>query len=173
MSRKTIVISEDGMFASEPLTFADVLQLTCSCVAGVAGSVLAKAQDADEAKKIEGELFDIANVAFSNCLEHTFPTMSLHPDLTEEAILKAENEILADRAAEMEDFLADSEPQVGAPEKIIPFPAGKACGPEDTVLPTNERTEPTGSPEPAGTYDPNESACCSGNAGEPMEGGAE
>lgn len=146
MSRKTIVISEDGMFASEPLTFADVLQLTCSCVAGVAGSVLAKAQDADEAKKIEGELFDIANVAFSNCLEHTFPTMSLHPDLTEEAIMEAENAILKRAAEDMEN--------VGEPEKIVPFPA-------------------KGNPEPAGTYDPNESACCSGNEGEPVKGDAE
>lgn len=137
MSRKTIVISEDGMFASEPLTFADVLQLTCSCVAGVAGNVLAKAESAEEREKIEAELFDIANLSFSNCLAHAFPTQELRPDLTEEAILKAENDILKDRAAEMEDFLADSEPQVGEPEKIVPFPA-------------------KGNPEPAGTYDPNE-----------------
>lgn len=117
MSRKTIVISEDGMFASEPLSFADVLQLTCSCVAGVAGSVLAKTESAEEREKIEAELFDIANLAFSNCLEHAFPTQELRPDLTEEAILKAENDILSERAAEVE-------PDAGEPEKIVPFPAG-------------------------------------------------
>ena len=118
MSRKTLVISEDGMFASEPLTFADVLQLTCSCVAGVAGNVLAKAESAEEREKIEAELFDIANLSFSNCLAHAFPTQELRPDLTEEAILKAENDILSERAAEVE-------PDAGTPEKIVPFPANK------------------------------------------------
>lgn len=124
-----MVISEDGMFASEPLTFADVLQLTCSCVAGVAGNVLAKAESAEEREKIEAELFDIANLSFSNCLAHAFPTQELRPDLTEEAILKAENDILSERAAEIE-------PDAGAPEKIVPFPAKHT--------------------EPAGTYNPNE-----------------
>lgn len=168
MSRKTIVISEDGMFASEPLSFADVLQLTCSCVAGVAGSVLAKTESAEEREKIEAELFDIANLSFSNCLAHAFPTQELRPDLTEEAILKAENDILKDRAKEMEDFLADSEPQVGEPEKIVPFPTSahvreraiKACN-------EGECDNCTGSnPEPAGTYDPNEGC-------RPVEGDAE
>ena len=129
MSRKTIVISEDGMFASEQLTFADVLQLTCSCVAGVAGNVLAKTESAEEREKIEAELFDIANLSFSNCLAHAFPTQELRPDLTEEAILKAENDILVERAAEVE-------PDAGEPDNIIPFPVKHT--------------------EPAGTYDPNE-----------------
>ena len=128
MSRKTIVMSEDGMFASEPLSFADILQLTCSCVAGVAGNVLAKAESAEEREKIEAELFDIANLSFSNCLAHAFPTQELRPDLTEEAILKAENDILSKRAAEVE-------PDAGEPEKIVPFPVNEGCRPvegEDT-----------------------------------------
>lgn len=132
MSRKTIVISEDGMFASQPLSFADVLQLVCSCVAGVAGDVMSRAKDSDEAKKIEDELFDTANLAFSNCLAHAFPGQELRPDLTEEAIMAAENDILAERAKAMEDFLAEGEPQVGVPEKIVPFPA-KHTEPEGTM----------------------------------------
>lgn len=103
MSRKTMVISEDGMFASQPLTYADVLQLVCSCVAGVTGDMLSKVETEEERQKIENELFDIANLAFSNCLAHAFPGQELRPDLTEEAILKAENDILAERAAEMDD----------------------------------------------------------------------
>lgn len=118
MSRKTMVISEDGMFASQPLTYADVLQLVCSCVAGVTGDMLSKVETEEERQKIENELFDIANLSFSNCLAHAFPGQELRPDLTEEAILKAENDILAERAAEVE-------PDAGEPEKIVPFPANK------------------------------------------------
>ena len=118
MSRKTLVISEDGMFANEPLPFSTIMQLVCSCVAGVATDVIARAKEKgeEEAKAIEAELFDTANLAFSNCLDVTFPGIALRPDLTEEAILKAENEILSERAAEVE-------PDAGEPEKIVPFPA--------------------------------------------------
>jgi hypothetical protein len=136
-----MVISEDGMFASQPLTYADVLQLVCSCVAGVTGDMLSKVETEEERQKIENELFDIANLSFSNCLAHAFPTQELRPDLTEEAILKAENDIMAERAKEMEDFLADSEPQVGAPEKIIPFPTGSNPPEEGADEPCGDDTQ--------------------------------
>lgn len=149
MSRKTLVISEDGMFANEPLPFSTIMQLVCSCVAGVATDVIARAKEKDEeeAKAIEAELFDTANLAFSNCLDVAFPGIALRPDLTEEAILKAENDILSERAAEIE-------PDAGEPEKIVPFPA-------------------KGNPEPAGTYNPNEGTCVSGVQGSPVKGDAE
>ena len=122
------------MFANEPLPFSTIMQLVCSCVAGVATDVIARAKEKgeEEAKAIEAELFDTANLAFSNCLDVAFPGIALRPDLTEEAILKAENDILTERAAEIE-------PDAGEPEKIIPMPAKN--------------------PEPAGTFDPNEGMC--------------
>lgn len=147
MMKKTLVLSEEGMFASEPLSFQDILQLACSCVASAAKNMMSQAKDDKEAGVIEEELFNAANVAFSQCLEYAFPNSTLHPDLTEEAIMRAENEILRERAAEMD------EPDAGAPEKITAFPAKNN--------------------EPAGTYSPNEGACCSGNEGEPVEGDTE
>lgn len=133
MSRKTIVISEDGMFASEPLTFADVLQLVCSCVAGVASDVLSRTENAEEAKKIEDELFDVANLSFSNCLAHAFPGQELRPDLTEEAIMEAENAILKRAAEDMDN--------VGESEKIIPFPTGSNPPEEGADEPCGDDTQ--------------------------------
>lgn len=125
MVKKTLVMSEDGIFASEPLSFADILQLTCSCVASAAKTMMSQAESDEEAQAMEKELFDLANVSFSQCLDFAFPNQELHPDLTEEAILRAENDILSERAAEIE-------PDAGEPEKIIPFPAGgHVSDPED------------------------------------------
>ena len=129
MMKKTLVVSEDGMFASQPLSFADILQLTCSCVASAAKTMMSQAENDKEAQEIEKELFDLANVSFSQCLDFAFPNQELRPDLTEEAIMEAENAILKRAAEDMEN--------VGEPEKIIPFPTGS-------------------NPEPAGTYDPRE-----------------
>lgn len=130
-------MSEDGMFASEPLSFADILQLACSCVASAAKTMMSQAENDEEAQAMEKELFDITNVSFSQCLDFAFPNQELHPDLTEEAILRAENDILTERAAEVE-------PDAGEPEKIVPFPKRKVV---DEFSPN---------PEPAGTYDPRE-----------------
>lgn len=132
MMKKTLVMSEDGMFASQPLSFADILQLACSCVASAAKTMMSQAENDEEAQEMENELFDLANVSFSQCLDFAFPNQELRPDLTEEAIFRAENDILTERAAEIE-------PDAGEPEKIVPFPA-------------------KGNPEPAGTYDPRECA---------------
>ena len=128
MVKKTLVMSEDGMFASEPLSFADILQLTCSCVASAAKTMMSQAESDEEAQSMEKELFDITNVSFSQCLDFAFPNQELHPDLTEEAILRAENDILSERAAEIE-------PDVGEPEKIVPFPVkgGHVSDPEDVM----------------------------------------
>lgn len=127
MVKKTLVMSEDGMFASEPLSFADILQLTCSCVASAAKTMMSQANNDEEAQAMEKELFDLTNVSFSQCLDFAFPNQELHPDLTEEAILRAENDILKERAEELDS-------DVGEPEKIIPFPTGgHVSDPEDVM----------------------------------------
>ena len=111
-------MSEDGMFASEPLSFADILQLACSCVASAAKTMMSQAENDKEAQAMEKELFDLTNVSFSQCLDFAFPNQELHPDLTEEAIMEAENAILRRAEEDME--------KAGEVENIVPFPKRKA-----------------------------------------------
>ena len=58
-------------------------------------------ESADNKEKAKQELFDLYNTACSNTLHYFAPEYDLHPDLTAEAILRAENQIINERYREM------------------------------------------------------------------------
>jgi len=99
---KMISITQDGMIlSSEQLHVADYINITLAAQLNIFKDVLnnAKEEDRDE---VRGELYDMYNLAASAFLKAFAPELELRPDLTEEAILRAENEILDERAADIE-----------------------------------------------------------------------
>lgn len=96
--KPTIVISEDGMFSSEPMPVTEIANLACAAITSAVKSVRKQYEKEKDADKIDKELFDCLNLSFSKCLENTFPEYELHPEITEE-ILQKENELVAARAA--------------------------------------------------------------------------
>lgn len=99
--KPTIVVSEDGMFSSEPMSVVEICNLFCAALTGAVQDIrpnYAKEKDKD---KIDKELFDCLNYSFSKCLELTFPEYELHPEITEE-VLKKEEELLREKVAEKE-----------------------------------------------------------------------
>lgn len=96
---KTIVISEDGMFSSEPMLITEIADLSCAAITGAVERIRQSYKEDDNAALIDKELFDCLNHSFSKCLELTFPEYELHPEITEE-ILKQEDIIIARRAKE-------------------------------------------------------------------------
>lgn len=99
--KNTIVISENGMFSSNPLPVTEIANLCCAAITSAVQSVRENYKDDENAAKIDKELFDCLNMSFSKCLELTFPEYELHPELTEE-ILKKEERVVAFRAAAAE-----------------------------------------------------------------------
>ena len=94
--KPTIVVSEDGMFSSEPMSVVEICNLFCAALTGAVQDIRPNYKDEPESKKIDKELFDCLNYSFSKCLELTFPEYELHPELTEE-VLKKEDELLRDK----------------------------------------------------------------------------
>lgn len=54
------------------------------------------------APQAKAQIFDMVNYKASALLEHFAPEYELRPDLTTEAIMKAENEILEDEMSKMQ-----------------------------------------------------------------------
>lgn len=97
---KTIVVSEDGMFTSEPVAVTDMASLFCSAITAAVHQLIPRfPEDCKEA--IKKELFDCLNLAFSKCLENSFPEYELHPEITEEVLAK-ENALIMEKLAEVE-----------------------------------------------------------------------
>lgn len=92
---KMISLTEDGrMMSSEDLTAVDYINITLSAQMQIFKSIVNQAKDADEDKTIKEDLYDMYNQAASAFLTAFAPEIELRPDLTAEAILKAENDIL-------------------------------------------------------------------------------
>ena len=118
---KIIVVSEDGVFTNRPISIPEVADLFCASLTGMVQQAHDKYKDDEDAEKIDKELFDFLNYSFSKCLENSFPTLELRPELTEEAIKAMEDKILAEKVAEV-----NASQNVGDPtEKIIDLQAFK------------------------------------------------
>ena len=103
MSNVVVVSTELGMVSMAPISLPDLTDLLCSAITAATQQVVVTLPAAEK-DKITQELFDCMNNSFSKCLENAFPEFTLRGDLTEEAILKAENEILLDTAKNVKAF---------------------------------------------------------------------
>lgn len=85
--------------ANTPISFKDFVETTFNGVLTFARMVLRETKDAHYTA-VKEELYDLINVAASNLLRSFAPDLELRPSLTEDAILKAENEIISSKTAE-------------------------------------------------------------------------
>ena len=81
------------------LDYQQFLQVVLTAVEGAADTLIREAKKhVDEVPDIEQQcrdaLFDLTNMAFSSTLERIDPDGELHPTLTTQAILEAENKII-------------------------------------------------------------------------------
>jgi uncharacterized HAD superfamily protein len=99
--KPTIVVSEDGMFSSEPISVVEICNIFCAALTGAVQDIRPNYKNEPDAPKIDKELFDCLNYSFSKCLEITFPEYELHPEITEE-VLKKEEALLKEKVAALE-----------------------------------------------------------------------
>ena len=95
-----IYITEKGLKCNCKIPLVNLADIFCAnLTAGVQSIEKALPKGTADTEKFRKYLFDELNHSFSKCLENAFPDYELRPELTEEAILRAENEILHERAA--------------------------------------------------------------------------
>ena len=101
MHNVNIKITDDGKVEvkTSGLNYEQFLQVVLTAVEGAADTLIREAKNHED--KVEGitkqcrdALFDITNMAFSSTLERIDPEGELHPTLTTQAILEAENKII-------------------------------------------------------------------------------
>jgi hypothetical protein len=105
---KMISLTDDGMFmASENITPAEFINMVLAAQLNLFNHIMSQAPEEDQTK-LKGELYDLYNRGASAFLEAFAPEIELRPDLTAEAILKAENEILDTEVPEISKPLQDN-----------------------------------------------------------------
>lgn len=102
---KMISITQDGMIlASEELHVTDYINITLTAQLNMFKDILNNVKEEDR-ERTRDELYDMYNLAASAFLKAFAPELELRPDLTEEAILRAENEILKERAEQIDNVI--------------------------------------------------------------------
>lgn len=100
---KMVSITQDGMMlSSEELHVADYINITLAAQLNMFNNLVEQAPEPEVRKKLVKELYDMYNLAASAFLKAFAPELELRPELTEEAIMRAENEILDERAADVD-----------------------------------------------------------------------
>lgn len=89
--KNTIVVSEDGMFASNPIQLDELVNIFCAAITGAVTQMKEQYKDDPDAKKIDKEIFDGMNSAFGLMLEACFPDLELHPEMTEQVMKEVLN----------------------------------------------------------------------------------
>ena len=101
MQTISIKITDDNTVEvkTSGLDYQQFLQVVLTAIEGAADTLIREAKKhVDEVPDIEQQcrdaLFDLTNMAFSSTLERIDPEGELHPTLTTQAILEAENKII-------------------------------------------------------------------------------
>ena len=96
--------SEQGLSSNEKLGFEDAMRLIGTAALSIMQGLdqYVKENDAESYEQVHGRIYDIFNIMAGNILDAFDGTRSPATDLTAEAILRAENQILdeADEASE-------------------------------------------------------------------------
>ena len=106
MNKPIIVVTEDSAFANQSIPVPHICDMMCSALTGMATQVVTNLRSTPQTEEfdpaqVEKDLFDAMNLSFSRCLELSFPELAGRPDITEEAIMEAENRIVSFRAAQL------------------------------------------------------------------------
>lgn len=88
--------TEEGITSNEHLSFEDSLRLLGTAALSMMQGLdqYVKENDAENYESVHGRIYDMFNIMAGNILDAFEPTRSPATDLTAEAILRAENEIL-------------------------------------------------------------------------------
>lgn len=101
MNNYNITITNTSMVvdSEQPLNVVDLTNI----FGGILVEVVRSLEIPEEhVEQVRAELFDDMNLIFSRTLEEAFPEYELRPNITEQAIMELENQMITEQAAALE-----------------------------------------------------------------------
>jgi hypothetical protein len=86
----------------------EAIQLCLAAIEAMCKQTLSRADDPDLIKSLEEDMYEMINMGASTLLNKLFPTIDMRPDITVDALLKAENELLVKKGQEYQDAYEES-----------------------------------------------------------------
>lgn len=90
-----ITLTSNSMTCDPAMNPVDLAQIFCGAlIAGVQNIKYPEGIPEEEMAKIRRSMFDDLNLIFSRTLEIAFPELELRPEITEQAIMELENQMI-------------------------------------------------------------------------------
>ena len=90
------------------LILPDAIQLCLAAIEAMCKQTLSRADDPELVKSLEEDMYEMINMGASTLLSKLFPNIEMRPDITVDAMLKAENELLVKKGQEYQDAYEES-----------------------------------------------------------------
>ena len=81
---------------SKGLILPEVIQVCLAAIELSCKQTLSRANDPNLVKSLEEDMYEMINIGASTLLDRLFPHIEMRPDLTVDAIMKAEDELISD-----------------------------------------------------------------------------
>ena len=86
----------------------EAISLCLCAIEAMCKQTLSRTNDPELLKSLEEDMYEMINIGASSLLDKLFPHITARPDLTVDAIMKAENELLEQKGQEYVDAYAES-----------------------------------------------------------------
>ena len=90
------------------LILPEAIQLCLAAIEAMCKSTLSRATDPELVKSLEEDMYEMINVGASSLLNNLFPHIEMRPDITVDALMKAENELIDEKGPEYQKAYAES-----------------------------------------------------------------
>lgn len=97
-----ITLDKDNVMEvfAEKAPLPTAIQLCLGAIEVLCRETLKRADNPELVKSLEEDMYEMINIGASSLLEKMFPHIELRPDITVDAMLKAEDELLATKGEE-------------------------------------------------------------------------
>ena len=93
---------------AQGVVLPDAIQLCLAAIEAMCKQTLSRATDPNLVKSLEEDMYEMINIGASSLLDKMFPHIEMRPDITVDALLKAENEIISGDTKQYTDAYNES-----------------------------------------------------------------
>lgn len=99
---RRLTVEAQGMILPE------AIQLCLAAIEVLCKQSLSRAEDPNLVKALEEDMYEMINLGASTLLNRLFPDIEMRPDITVDALMKAENELISEKGKEYQKAYNES-----------------------------------------------------------------
>lgn len=93
---------------AQGMILPDAIQLCLAAIEVLCKQSLSRAEDPNLVKALEEDMYEMINLGASTLLNRLFPDIEMRPDITVDALMKAENELISEKGEEYQKAYNES-----------------------------------------------------------------